>query len=105
MPSYTHPAVLEDIVDPLGESLLLHLHVPSLQLADVAHLIRRVHGGWRAWKGRATPGLCRWPPASGALSPQGTAGDCEADLPAGLEPSGEKGLGISLGWRCSGHGG
>lgn len=41
----TDPAELEDVVDPVGESLLLHPQVLCLQLVNVAHLIGRVHGG------------------------------------------------------------
>lgn len=52
-PGHTYLAQSEDVVDPVGEGLLLHLHMLSLELADMADLILRVHGQTWNRQGRA----------------------------------------------------
>lgn len=79
-PSCTHPAVLEDVVNPVGESLFLHPCVPRLQLVNMAHLVGRVHGRTGLGEPQALWLIfCFRCP----VTPR-TAGNCGADQPSGL---------------------
>lgn len=97
----THPAVLEDVVDPVGESLLLHLHVLCLQLSNVAHLVCRVHG--ETGLGEPCQGSVAGLLLPVSCSPKellGIVGMTSHQAWSPLAP-----VDVSLSWRCWGHGG